>query len=73
LKGVTLTDIENKSKQSHYTVKTLLEVAESIEIMEVRKDRYFSTKIAQYFLYDTMTKVNMDFVHDVYYNGAYFL
>ncbi|XRK15406.1 SAM-dependent methyltransferase [Elusimicrobium posterum] len=71
--GVTLEDIKAKCKQSHYTVTTLLEVAQTVEVIEAKDNLYFSTKTAQCFLYDTMTKVNMDFVQDVCYQGAFWL
>lgn len=69
--GVTLAEIKNKCPQSHYTITTLLEVAQTVELVTFEDDTYRATKIAQCFLYDTMTKVNMNFVHDVCYEGAF--
>lgn len=71
--GLTLEEIKKECAQSHYTITTLLEVGLFTDIFELDGERYKTTKTAQCFLYDTMTKVNMDFVQDVCYEGAFYL
>ncbi|MDR0646504.1 MAG: class I SAM-dependent methyltransferase [Elusimicrobiota bacterium] len=71
--GLTLEEIKNKCRQNHYIVTTLLEVGLFTDIFELHKNRYKTTKTAQCFLYDAMTQVNMNFVNDVCYQGAYYL
>ncbi|MDR0953532.1 MAG: methyltransferase domain-containing protein [Elusimicrobiota bacterium] len=71
--GLTLQEIEAKCPQTHYTISTLLEVGLFTDIFELEDGRYKTTKIAQCFLYDTMTKVNMNFVQDVCYQGGFYL
>ena len=71
--GVTLDEIQAKSSQSRYTITTLLEVGLCVGIFECCDGRYTSTKVCQCFLYDPMTRVNVDFVHDVCYQGMHSL
>ncbi|MDR1940700.1 MAG: class I SAM-dependent methyltransferase [Endomicrobium sp.] len=71
--GITPAEIESKLNLSHYAVSTLLEAAAGAQIIDHKNGKYFTTKIVRCFLYDQMTKVNMDFVHDVCYQGAFYL
>jgi hypothetical protein len=71
--GISAREIEKKLNLGHYTVTTLLEVLESADIVDFKDGLYFSTKIVQCFLYDPMTRINMNFVHDVCYRGAFYL
>ena len=71
--GIFANEIENRLSLPEYTVTTLLEVLESVGIITVKDGLYSATKVAQCFLYDQMTKINMDFVHDVCYQGAFYL
>ncbi|MDR1695422.1 MAG: methyltransferase domain-containing protein [Endomicrobium sp.] len=71
--GLCADKIEKSLGLAQYTVSTLLEVLESAGILECKGGAYVSTKIAQCFLYDQMTKINTDFVHDVCYRGAFYL
>ncbi|WP_428898326.1 Methyltransferase domain-containing protein [Parelusimicrobium proximum] len=71
--GADVKEIMEKTAQNYYTVTTLLEVGLFTDIFEEKDGRYTATKVAQCFLYDEMTKVNTDFVHDVCYEGGYYL
>jgi Methylase involved in ubiquinone/menaquinone biosynthesis len=71
--GIAAPEIESRLSLPYYTVTTLLEVMESAGIINAKDGKYFSTKVVQCFLYDQMTKINMDFVHDVCYQGAFYL
>ena len=71
--GISAGEIENKLGLSEYTVTTLLEVLESADIVDFKDGKYITAKIAQCFLYDKMTQINMNFVHDVCYQGAFYL
>lgn len=71
--GLSLDEIKEKCKESHYTITTLLEVGVCADIFELDGARYKTTKLAQCFLYDPMTVINMDFVNDVCYEGAFYL
>ncbi len=71
--GISVEDIEKKLNLNHYTVSTLLEVGTFSEVVELKDNKYNITKIGQCFLYDTMTKVNFNFVNDVCYQGMFYL
>ncbi|GHS87450.1 O-methyltransferase [Campylobacterota bacterium] len=71
--GLTLLEIEEKTGADHYTANTLTEVGLCADILTIENGRYMLTKIAQCFLYDPMTKINIDFVNDVCYQGAFYL
>jgi SAM-dependent methyltransferase len=71
--GISITAIKEKKLLSDYAVETLIEVAVSVDLLTIENERIYSTKTAQSFLYDDMTRINMDFVHDVCYQGAFYL
>lgn len=71
--GISIEEIEKKLSLNHYIVSTLLEVGVFSDIIELENNKYNITKIGQCFLYDTMTKVNFNFVNDVCYQGMFYL
>ncbi len=71
--GISIKDIEKKLKLNNYIVSTLLEVALFSNLVELNDNKYNITKIGQCFLYDTMTKINFNFVNDVCYQGMFYL
>ena len=72
--GLSLAEMENKLNLGHYAVSTLIEVLESAGIVSAKGGGlYAASKIVWCFLYDSMTRVNMDFVNDVCYQGAFYL
>jgi predicted transcriptional regulator/SAM-dependent methyltransferase len=71
--GITVREIEKNVNLNHYTASTLLEVLESAGIVQRKENKYIATKTAQCFLYDPMTQINMNFVHDVCYQGMFYL
>lgn len=71
--GISTEDVEKKLNLDHYTVSTLLEVLESADIISVKNGLYSATKVVQCFLYDPMTQINVNFVHDVCYQGMFYL
>lgn len=66
----SLEEIQKILELSEYTVNTLLEVSEAIEIVEKKEDKFYITQLGKTFLYDEMTRVNFNFVKDVCYLGA---
>jgi len=71
--GAALDTLISKCARSRYAISTLLEVGVCAGIFELRDGRYHATKVGQCFLYDSMTRVNADFVHDVCYQGMFYL
>lgn len=71
--GLTLGEVVDRVRLPHYGVRVLLEAALGIGLLVCRDEKYFTTKTATFLLHDTLTKVNMDFVHDVCYQGMFHL
>ena len=73
--GLTREDICAKTGYSDYAVKCLLEASLTIGILLVdpATDRYTLTKTGWFLATDTATRVNIDFNHDVNYEGWFHL
>ncbi len=71
--GVRIKEIAHELNLSLYGVKVLLEAGLSLELVMVDKGRYKLTKTGWYILSDELTRVNMDFTHDVNYQGMFSL
>ncbi len=71
--GITKEDIAKKLNISVYGVKVLLEAGLSLEIVEVREDKFTLTKTGWFILKDELTRINMDFTNDVNYLGMFSL
>ena len=63
--GMPIADIAEKVKLPLYGVRVLLESALGIGLVIVVEDQYILTRTGYFILNDPLTKVNMDFVHDV--------
>ncbi len=71
--GITLEDITSKVSLPPYGVRVLVEAGLGIGLLTVNDGLYKITKTTYFILHDELTKVNMDFTHDVCYNGMFFL
>ncbi|WP_346235947.1 methyltransferase [Niabella insulamsoli] len=72
--GITLADICAKVKLSEYGVRVLLEAGLGMHLVKYTEDEKFAiTKTGYFILHDPLTKVNMNFVHDVCYKGIFHL
>jgi ubiquinone/menaquinone biosynthesis C-methylase UbiE len=71
--GITLEEITDKIKLPPYGIRVLVEAALGIGLMTLKEAKYKITKTTYFILHDELTKVNMDFTHDVCYNGMFFL
>jgi len=69
--GLTMAEVAAKTGLSDYAVKVLLEGSLSIGTVLVDKDtdRFTISKTGWFLLNNPMTRVNMDFNHDVNYEG----
>jgi len=70
-KGITIAEITEKVKLPLYGVRVLLESGLGIGLILVNDDRYTLARTGYFILHDPLTKVNMDFVHDVNYKGLF--
>lgn len=71
--GITLEELTKKIDLPAYGVRVLVEAGLGIGLLIVSEGKYKITKTTYFILHDELTKVNMDFTHDVCYNGMYFL
>ena len=73
--GLTLGEAAAKAGLSDYGAKVLLEIALGMNIVKVlqtdAEDRFVLGKIGWFLLEDEMTRVNLNFVNDVCYKGAF--
>ena len=70
-KGLTKDDIASSLDIPPYGIKVLLEAGLSLEAVRVESDKWYLTKTGYYLQYDELTRVNMDFTHDVNYLGMF--
>ena len=71
--GLTIAEIAEKVKLPLYGVRVLLESGLSMGLVLVNDHKYTLAKTGYFILHDPLTKVNMDFVHDVNYKGLFAL
>ena len=73
--GLTLTELQQKTKLSEYALKILLEASLSAGTVLINKetDKYAISKTGWFLLNDPATRVNIDFNHDVNYRGMFYL
>jgi ubiquinone/menaquinone biosynthesis C-methylase UbiE len=72
-KGITAGEIQQKVKLSEYGIRVLLESGLSIGLFILNHGKYTLTKTGNFILHDELTRINMDFVHDVCYKGMFSL
>lgn len=71
--GLTPEEAAEKAGSSRYGARVLLEGCLALQLVLLRGGRYVIERAGRLVLHDEMTRVNMDFVHDVCYRGAFFL
>ncbi|MEO7999912.1 MAG: class I SAM-dependent methyltransferase [Gemmatimonadaceae bacterium] len=68
-RDVSMETIVEKTKLPHYGVRVLLEAGLGIGLVTCKEGAYNLTKTGWFILHDKMTVANMDFSHDVCYEG----
>jgi len=71
--GLTLDEIIEKVKLSRYGTRVLVEAGLGIGLLMLKEEKYILTRTGYFMLHDEMTRVNMDFVHEVNYKGFFYL
>ncbi len=71
--GLTLEQIRDQVNLPHYGTRILLESGLGIGLVTTMEDKYFITKTGYFVNNDPLTRVNMDFIHDVCYKGLFSL
>lgn len=69
--GMTVEEVADKAGLTEYAAKVMLEASLSIGtvLIDVSKDRYKLSKTGWFLINDPATRVNLDFNHDVCYEG----
>ena len=68
-KGYTLQEISVQTGLTRYAAQVLLEASLTIGTILLEEDRYVLAKAGWFLLNDKMARVNMEFNHDVNYQG----
>lgn len=72
--GITIDDISKKLSISRYGLGVLLELAESVNIVDKSENGSYELTKTGYFLnYNKAVNVNLNFTHDVCYKGLFHL
>jgi len=71
--GLTVGEIAKNTGISKYGIQTLLETSLSADIVKIMNNKYYITKTGYFLLKDEMTRINMNYNHDVNYQGLYYL
>lgn len=72
IQGLSLQELSDKTGVSFYGTRVLLEASLGIGLVtQNESDLYQITKTGWFILHDEITRVNMDFVHDVCYKGLF--
>jgi hypothetical protein len=69
--GISAEDIAEQLDLSLYAVETLLETGLSCNVVEMTGDLFKLSKVGYFLLNDEMTRINMDYNHDVNYLGMF--
>jgi ubiquinone/menaquinone biosynthesis C-methylase UbiE len=71
--GISIALIIEKLNLPLYGVRVLLESGLSIGLILVNSGEYTLARTGHFILHDKLTRINMDFVHDVCYKGLFLL
>lgn len=71
--GITLEQLSAKINLPAYGVRVLVEAALGIGLLTLKDGVYQITKTSYFILHDELTRVNMDFTHEVCYKAMFFL
>ena len=69
--GLTQAEIIKQVELDTYAVQVLLESSLSAGTVLFQNERYLISKAGWFLLNDSMARVNMDFIHDVCYQGLF--
>ena len=71
--GATVAELSCVSKLSDYAISVVLETALSAGIVKRSDGRYTLTRVGDNILHDDLTQINIDYIHDVCYQGLFVL
>ncbi len=71
--GATIAELSTSCSLSAYAISVVLETALSAGTVKRTTGRYTLTRVGDNILHDTLTQINIDYIHDVCYAGLFFL
>ncbi len=71
--GASISELGNRGELSVYALSVLLETALSAGVVRRVGERYSLTRVGDNVLHDELTQINIDYVHDVCYQGLFAL
>ena len=71
--GLSLQELMEVGGLSEYSTKILVEMMLTGDVLDLQDGKYKLSKVGYFLHSDEMTRVNMDFVHDVNYKGLFYL
>ena len=71
--GLTQDEIAQQTQLSPYAVQVLLEASLSIGTVIVQQERFLLSKAGWFLLKDDAVRVNMEFIHQVCYQGLFYM
>lgn len=71
--GISIKEVSDTLNLPYYGVRVLMEAGLGIGLLLNNDEKYTVTKTGYFILHDDLTKVNLDFVHDVCYEGMFSL
>lgn len=69
--GLSIEAIAEQTGVTRYGATVLCETGLSQEVLDMKDDCYLLTRVGSFLLNDELTQVNMDFIHDVCYEGLF--
>lgn len=72
-KGLSVEEISERCDITIYTTQVLCESGYSMGALKFEDEKYYITTIGYFLLTDEMTKANMNYNHDVNYQGLFYL
>ncbi|MGS0675435.1 methyltransferase [Shewanella sp. 0m-4] len=70
-KGCCVNSLAQQSELSAYAVGVLVDMGLSMGLLYLNEDAYVLDKIGHFLLHDDMAKTNLNFTHDVCYQGLF--
>lgn len=71
--GLSPKELSKLISMNLYGVRVILESCLSIGVVKFKEENYFITKTGLMFLHNEMTQINMNYNHDVNYQGVFYL
>jgi len=69
--GATVAELATSGRLSEYAISVVLETALSAGVVRRKNGRYLLTRVGDNLLHDELTQINLNYIHDVCYEGLF--